>query len=213
MDELKRIKEAVENYKNKHQGKYVRTCMLVWEGCMPSCPFKREHDDLQIYVKVKNYWDSELGKYSCQRWREGRNIVPRCGTNCYWVSGETFKGYADMVDIFKYSGRLSIVGQNPHGGKIQAQWVYQGNDGAGSFSEILENNLDPVHAWRFRTVVPPDLETDINSIKEDLKKDFWLTDKCKKLEQRLKNCRSQCYQCHLCENVFGLAEFDSLIEL
>jgi hypothetical protein len=49
MDELKRIKEVVENYKSRNSNNNVKTSMLVWENCLPSCPFKREHDDLQIY--------------------------------------------------------------------------------------------------------------------------------------------------------------------
>jgi hypothetical protein len=67
MEELKRIKEVTENYKNKHPDRYVKTCILVWEDCMPSCPFKREHDDVQMYFKKIKYWQSYLGELSCKR--------------------------------------------------------------------------------------------------------------------------------------------------
>jgi len=56
-------------------------------------------------------------------------------------------------------------------------------------------------------------KTDVKDIKEDLKDSFFMTDKAKKLEQRLKNCKNQCHNCHLCERTFGLQDFDSLIEL
>lgn len=51
MDELKRIKRVVENYKKKNPERHVTTSLLVYEDCLPSCPFKREHDDVQIYHK------------------------------------------------------------------------------------------------------------------------------------------------------------------
>ena len=40
-----------------------------------------------------------------------------------------------------------------------------------------------------------------------------MTDEAKILEQRLKNCKNQCYRCHLCERTVELPDFDSLIEL
>ena len=98
----------MKNIKMKISGNNIKTCMLVWENCLPFCPFKREHDDLQVYFKDVVYWDSYLGSSTCRRWKEnvGQYAIPRIGTNCFWISVDTFKEYAELVDIFKHSGRL-----------------------------------------------------------------------------------------------------------
>jgi hypothetical protein len=212
MDELKRIKEVVENYKNKYPEKHVKTCMLVWEDCMPSCPFKREHDDLQIYSRKISYWSSHLGALTCKTWWDisGETILPRSRTNCFWSSIDTFEEYAQLVDIFKYSGRLTI--SIPQRGDLE--WgLCREPFAVKSFSEIIENRLEPVHLWVVGTGIFPRLKTDMEKIKEHLKDNFWLTDEGKRLEQRLKNCKNQCYNCHLCERTFRLPNIDSLIEI
>jgi hypothetical protein len=222
MDELKRIKEVVENYKNKHPDKYVKTCMLVWEDCLPSCPFKREHDDLQIYFKKIDYWDSQLGAMTCRTWRDsmGKSFIPRSGTNCFWASIDTFKEYAELVDIFKHSGRLvdsiSFRGQ----GNLQFGWQLKNypvklkdSYAAESFSEIIENNLKPLHLWYPIPGISSNFQADCSEIKDDINDNFFSTDEVKRLEQRLKNCRNQCYMCHLCERTFGLPDIDSMIGL
>ncbi len=214
MDELKRIKEVVEHYKNKYPGKYVKTCMLVRESCMPSCPFKREHDDVQIYHRVIDYWKSHLGTLSCSRWtsRFGYTEVPRFGSNCCWQSIDTFKEYAERVDIFKYSGRLDNKLHPGDSVNIKVGWS-TGKHASNSFSEIIENELEPLSQWGLSCGDFALLETDVKVIKEDLAKDdFWMTDEAKKLEQKLKTCRNQCYNCHLCEGTFGLPAFESLVE-
>jgi hypothetical protein len=213
MDELKRIKDVVENYRNKYPEKHIKTCMLVWEDCMPFCPFKREHDDLQIYHRKIDYWDSDLGMLSCIRWKSilGIFTIPRTGTNCFWSSVDTFKEYAELVDIFKSSGRLSII---PQGfANLQWGWLFGDRAAVRSFSEIIENRLEPVHLWRFGPLIYPGLKTNIKDIKEDLKDNFWLTDEGKRLEQRLRNCKNRCYKCHLCERTFEIPEIDSVLEL
>jgi hypothetical protein len=213
LNELKRIKEAVDSYKLNFPKKYVKTCMLVWEDCWPQCPFKREHDDLQIYHKKIDYWLSDFGSLTCTRWRDeesGRSSLPRSGTNCYWVSPDTFKKYADLVDIFKFSGRLT--GFTPLGGEGLLQYGWSaGNNAVGSFSEVLENDLQPAHVWKLGAFKMAPFEKDIDKIKTDLSGSIWLTETGKKLEDRLKNCRNLCYACHLCERTFGMADFDSLM--
>ena len=213
MDELKRIKEVVENYKNKHPERYVKTCILVMEDCMPSCPFKRVHDDLQIYHEKINYWDSNLGTLTCKSWRNifGTSIIPRVATNCFWLSIDTFKEYAELVDIFKYSGRLVTEAPTHDTDNLQFGW-FAGNHAVKSFSDIIENKLEPVYTWFLGFDVFSRLKTDIQEIKEYLKGKFLMTEKAKKLEDKLKNCQNQCYKCHLCERTFGLPNFDSLIE-
>ena len=214
MDKLKRIKEIVENYKNKHPERYVKTCILVMEDCMPSCPFKRAHDDLQIYREKINYWATRLGDLSCNRWRNifGQAIIPRFGTNCFWLGIDTFKEYAELVDLFKYSGRLIAEAPVHDTGKLQFGW-FAGNHAVQSFSDIIENRLEPVYTWFLGYGVFSRLKTDIKVIRKYLEGKFLMTDKAKKLEQRLKYCKNECYNCHLCERTFGLPDFDSLLEL
>jgi hypothetical protein len=212
MDELKRVKEVIENYRNNHPEQYVKTCMLVWEDCMPACPFKREHDDLQIYHERVVYWDTPLARLTCKRWRNkyGRSILPRCGTDCFWSGVNTFNEYAELVDIFKFSGRLNLIPPKDQG-PIQFAWLFLQN-AAQSFSEIIENRLDPIHPWLICACNLERQNTDINAIKDSIKDNFWISDKGKKLENRLKNCKNQCYRCHLCERSFGLPDMDSMIQ-
>lgn len=213
MDELRRIRQAVDNYKKRYPEKYAKTCILVWEDCLPSCPFKREHDDLQIHHESVNYWDSPLGHLSCKRWRNEyrRSIIPRCGTDCFWSSTDTFNEYAELVDIFKFSGRLNSKPPDS-ASESQFAWLFLEN-AADSFSEIVENRLEPLHPWLIGTTNLHRLKTNVEDIRRSLKGNFWVSEEGKKLEQRLKNCKSQCYACHLCERSFGLPDMDSIIEL
>jgi hypothetical protein len=220
MEELKRIKEVTENYKNKHPDRYVKTCILVWEDCMPSCPFKREHDDVQMYFKKIKYWQSYLGELSCKRWREGRKTIPRFGTNCFWPSKDTFEEYTGLVDIFKHSGRLVDFVPRQNSGNLQLRWLLKNYPvklpreyAVKSFSEILENDLEPLHLWYPIPAYSSSFEPSIEETKEGLKNNFFTTSDIRKLEQVLKNCRNQCYKCHLCERTFGIPDIDSLIEL
>jgi hypothetical protein len=213
MEELKRIKEAVENYKTKNPGKVVKTCMLVMEDCMPSCPYKRAHDDLQIYYSKINYWDN-LGALACGKWKNhfGSAIIPRVGTNLFWIHTSVFKEYAELVDIFKFSGRLNSQEPGSESPNRQFGW-FNGNRAIDSFNTILGNELEPVCSWIIGCDNFGRFKTDIKVIKDSLKGRFLLNDKFNILEKQLKNCRSQCYNCHLCEKTYGLQQFDSLIQL
>lgn len=217
IDELKRVKDAVEKYKVKFPDKCSKTSLLVWEDCLPSCPFKREHDDLQIYLRKINYWNSQLGTLTCNRWtdRLGASMLPRFGANCYWTTLETFREYSGLVDIFKYSGRLTR--NHPDGsGQVRFGWRSMEVANIGFFSDslsnIIDDKLEPLHLWVF---APARIDNPIpgtEEIKRELAKDVWMSDKARKLEVVLKNCRNQCYGCHLCERTFGMPELDSAIE-
>ncbi|APV44922.1 hypothetical protein Dform_01601 [Dehalogenimonas formicexedens] len=214
LGELKRIKGAVDQFRAEHPKKNVRTCMLVWEDCLPSCPFKREHDDLQIYHKCVNYYLSGPGSYTCNRWRDatGKSLFPRSGTNCCWVSRETFETYAELVDIFKFSGRMTSFVSLDGAGDLQYGWSAK-NNALASFGEILEHNLEPFNAWAIGAFKLSPFEQNPSKIRQDLAGSLWLTPQGRKLEKQLMTCRSQCYNCHLCEKTFGLPDLNSLIEL
>ena len=214
LGELKRIKAAVDQFKARHPEKTVRTCMLVWEDCLPNCPFKREHDDLQIYHKSINYYLSGPGSFTCNRWRDaaGKSLLPRTGTNCCWVNPETFETYAGLVDVFKFSGRMTSFTPLEGAGELQYGWS-TGNNAVSSFGEILEHNLQPVNAWALGAFKMAPFEKDPDKIRHDLSGSLWLTPQGLKLERQLMNCRSQCNTCHMCERTFGLPDLDSLFEL
>ena len=40
----------------------------------------------------------------------------------------------------------------------------------------------------------------------------WLSEKGKRLNRILLNCKSQCYDCHECERTFGVPDYDSSIK-
>jgi hypothetical protein len=94
-------------------------------------------------------------------------------------------------------------------GNIRFGWLLN-NHVMDSFFNIIENRLEPVNLWLLATGTFPRLDSDISNIKKELK-DI-MTDDVSKLEHRLKNCKNQCYSCHLCERTFGLSDIDSLIE-
>jgi hypothetical protein len=197
--------------------------MLVLEDCMPFCPFKRTHDDLQIYYKTINYWDSYMGGITCERWgnKLGKFVIPRSGTNCFWSSINAFNEYAELVDIFKYSGRLTNKGNeinyedysNLGFGWAFRELSHKTRYAVRSFHEIIENKLEPIYFWFPKPDALPYLGVRVSEIHKGLKDNLYTTEKAKKLEQVLMNCKSQCYRCHLCERTFGIQDFDSLIEL
>jgi hypothetical protein len=214
MEELKKIKLVVDKFKSEYPGKYIKTSLLVMEDCMPFCPFKRAHDDLQIYHKKINYWDSHLGTLSCTKWKSifGECAIPRLGANCYWATLDTFEAYAGLVDIFKYSGRLRTETPPLNSGDIQFGW-FTGKHRSQSFGEIIENRLEPIHSWYVGAGFFPENAEEIGVVKGDLGNSIWMTANGRALEQRLRNCMNACYGCHLCEKTFGLNSFDSLVGL
>jgi len=214
MDELKKIKEVVENYKIKYPDKHIRSSLLVYEDCLPACPFKREHDDLQKYHQDFNYWLSSLGEMTCMRWKDEsrRSVIPRSGTNCTWTNADTFQEYAELVDIFKYSGRLTDYIPRMMPGNLRFGWFTE-NLAVDSFAKIIKNKLEPVHLWTLGSCVFPEKEPDYDHFRNRLLENFWLTDEGQRLEKQLKNCKNQCYNCHLCERIFNLKDLDSLMEL
>ncbi|MFC1606862.1 hypothetical protein ACFL47_02735 [Candidatus Latescibacterota bacterium] len=138
-----------------------------------------------------------------------------------WTDREDFDAYAEVVDVFKFWGRLV---SEPNGGhKRQTScWVFRPNSlaerfldhpiWANSFEEIYNAGLLPLNAWVANSYVHGD-QTDQNwsLIEQARAGSIWLTTEAKSLSQRLRTCRSQCYGCHACESLYGLEPFDSLI--
>jgi len=211
------------SYNKKHQ-KNIILGLLVKEECLPYCPFKREHDDIQeLFGSGKdNYWKN-LGQYTCNRWRKNPyHRLPRHGTDLYWVGIDTFKEYAELIDVFKWSGRLntnllpdSILDKgevlfNCYGVNVEKTPFM-----VSSFSEIIEQGLEPLQIWERMWMNRKMYHScgNLEQLKILTNNDLFRSAEIYMLEQVLKNCRSQCYRCHLCEEVFGLSPIDSLLVL
>jgi hypothetical protein len=233
LEGLRQVKKAVDRFRENNPDREVQTSLLVYEGCLYRCPFRLEHCSLEAMGEDFDY-SGELIPLSCGTWRstEYRN-TPRAVVGSVWVSGRTFKEYADLVDVFKWTGRLTDLGANPIGedrapracyvsSKTRAEHIYDSDcltdveselAWAESFGEILENNLEPVSAWVnasiFSTAASPDKSWE--RFRQWAADSILLTHEGRRLEQVLQTCRNQCWDCHMCESVFGLRPVDSLI--
>lgn len=120
-DELRRVKLVADKIG-------VKLSLLASEGCMPSCPYKKEHDSVQPYTQngynptlnpeLKTYW-GVYGDLSCNRWRfsnmtrkegvlvEDEALMPRQGTDIVALDRETLDVYLDNTHVLKFSGRLN----------------------------------------------------------------------------------------------------------
>ena len=221
----------------------VKTSLLTKESCMPSCPFKREHDLIQPYMEngfkpIDNmktrYW-GQLGDISCNRWRSSNiervkdtpapaEAMPRIGTDIVALDKETLDIYLDNTDIFKHSGRL--LDQTEVG---KFCWIdglekrkftreFFPDDGkeliVNSFSEIYERNLFPFHTWKLFIRVDQDCDNGSVEVFEERRAESpWGNKKAKALNKTLMTCKNQCYDCHACERVFGFKDFDTLLEI
>lgn len=59
----------------------------------------------------------------------------------------------------------------------------------------------------------PVVEIDEPEEIHDIPLTVWDSKQGRALEKKLTNCRSQCYDCHLCEITFGIEPFDSVIDI
>jgi hypothetical protein len=87
---------------------------------------------------------------------------------------------------------------------------------ASSFSQVYETNAIPFDQWLILTPTTEEenltKETYHTYYKEHLQDDIWLSEKGKRLNRILLNCRSQCYDCHECERTFGVPDYDSSVK-
>jgi hypothetical protein len=236
LEELRRVKEAIDRSRADNPRRVVQTSLLVYEGCLYRCPFNAEHCSLEALGEEFDY-SGVLGPLSCGTWRSSEyRDLPRAVVGSVWVSGRTFKEYADLVDVFKWTGRLTNLDANPGSGDVadlvrrgcyvsnqaRAGHVYdsdclaRGEDElawAESFTEVLESNLEPISAWVNASIFSYGASPDKNW--EQYRR--WAADSIltqedgRRLERALKTCRNQCWDCHLCERVFGLHSVDSLV--
>lgn len=224
--ELKRIKRAQDYLNSLNPKKRVLTSLLVAEACIYHCPFKKEHDSVGEVIGT-NYFRGPAD-LSCNGWRQHGEFaeLPRSGINVVAGQADTFKEFAELVDIFKYSGRLTSPMFKAEDAKhMRAVWYYDNINKfkqsisfagqtvyADSFDEVVENNLGPIHNW-----IPGWIDT--RYTKENWRKTYkpytgiWATDPGKRLEKILRTCRNQCWDCHECERTFGMQDIDSALQI
>ena len=250
IEEIKKVKQAVENY-NSINNKEIKTCLLITESCVPFCPFKREHDDIQVTTHPSfggyDYWNT-LGLNTCTKWRseDGYGSLPRAGTDVFANKRRTWKQFAELVDVFKYSGRLRgntwENDNNVNDKNKYHRWVWQclpqmseptatievKNEllakGAhytttpevmfvDSFNDILEGELEPLGEWYFGGIDRPmEIPYNIKGFREKFKNHFHNSKRYLALEEKLKICKNQCWDCHLCEKTYDLDPIDSMIQ-
>lgn len=225
--ELKKIRRAQDHLNAMNPKKPVVTILLVAEACIYSCPFKKEHDSVGEVIGT-DYFRAPAD-LSCNGWRHHEQFaeLPRSGINIVAGQSKTFEEFGDLVDVFKYSGRLtSIPFKAEDVEHMKAVWYYDNSETkfkqvvslagqtiyANDFREIVDNNLGPIHSW-----IPGWIDT--RYTKDDWRKTWqgykgiWSTDKGQRLEKILRTCRNQCWDCHECERTFGMQDIDSALQL
>ena len=210
----------------------IKTFLLASEGCMPFCPFKEEHDTVQPWIgsnQGKSYFGT-LNKISCDKWRfpDRWGQPPRIGTSCVWDTNERFDMYNNLVDVFKFSGRLiKMMGVVP---ESKAVWSYIDKKDdvifiAKSFEDVYNNGQGFLSNWDGLGYVTVDPSQEHNyflgnpGVGERCKAYFdsiehpYKTEAGIKMCKALPNCKNQCYDCHLCEDAYGYDHFDSLAQI
>ena len=233
--ELRRINKLIQR-----QPRPVRTSLLVSEGCLYNCPFKLEHDSVSSTISSR-YWggDNALSSLSCNNWKSDiMDQLPRNGIDMVTTDKEMLDQYLDKkiggVDILKTSGRFdgklyNIYTEDDiknHNIKLLRQFRVKSIPGgkpmdsalelySDSFSHCYELNAVPFDQWLVCLPTPKDPDLTKESYEKyynaHLKDNIWLSEKGKRLNRILLNCKSQCYDCHECERTFGIPDYDSSI--
>ena len=225
MSQLRRMSKVAKN-------RGIKTYLLASEGCMPFCPFKEEHDIVQPWIgsnQGKSYFGT-LNSISCNKWRfpDRWGQPPRIGTSCVWDNNERFDKYNELVDVFKFSGRLiKMMGVVP---ESKAVWSYvdKPNDVifvGKCFKDVYDNGQGFLSNWDGLgyVTIDPTQEKDYflgnPGVGERCKAYFdsiehpYKTEAGIKMCKALPNCKNQCYDCHLCEDAYGYDHFDSLAQI
>lgn len=222
--ELRKIKKAQDYLNAKNPKKKLLTSLLIAESCVYSCPFKKEHDSVGEVISTEYFRGP--ADLSCNGWRGSEEFksLPRVGIDLVASDADTINQFLDLVDIFKFSGRLTMA---PFLAKdiknVKAVWFLKTQKldqqstfvidtvYADDYNDIIENNLVPVHDW-----IPGWIDTRFtkNNYKTSYKgyTGIWSTDKGKRLEKILSTCKNQCWDCHECERTFGTQDIDSALQ-
>lgn len=190
LDELKKIKKANQKYGKK-------LYLLASEYCMYNCPFKQEHDNInQEILSAHAYFvgESKRSHISCDNWRFGKVAsLPRSGVDLIPKDKSALDEYLSLVDVLKFSGRLAILDE------LQAE------------NRFYVEDADSLEA-KSKTGFKSRLSISVGK-KSKYIEQIYNTKEGERLLDVLKTCKNECYDCHLCEKVFGVEPFDSLVEL
>ena len=223
--ELKRVKAAQDYLNSKKPKKKLMTSLLIAESCIYRCPFKKEHDSVGEHIST-DYFRGPAD-LSCNRWRASPEFaqLPRSGIHLV-ANSEMFEKFSSLVDIFKYSGRLTVPMVDPKDAQyFKAAWFYKGDSRfkqaikwanetvyADDFNDIIKHKLDPVHDWVPGFIDTRNVKNDFNTTWKGYN-GIWSTEEGKRLEKLLASCRNQCWDCHECERTFGFQDVDSALQL
>lgn len=225
--ELKRVREAQNYLNSKNPRKKLLTSLLISESCIYSCPFKKEHDAVGEIIST-DYFKGPAN-LTCNGWRGSAAFkqLPRSGIDLVASNKKTYEQFANLVDIFKHSGRLTTPMFKPQDAEyVKFVWFYNNQERfqqpatigstsviyADSFDDIVKNQLEPIHSWIPGWVdsrhTPEDYKTTYPTYKG-----IWSTAPGKRLEKILSSCRNQCWNCHECERTYGTEDLDSALQL
>ena len=200
LPELKRIKKAVAWFNEKYpERKTLETSLLVSEGCILNCPWKSVHD--------QHWGGGEYFKHftnTCSAFRgsnDNPSEMPRNNPDAFWYDKDDWNTFADCVTTFKYVGRTSKyeATDNPVLGWIKNPFTPSDRTAYSNFDSILDNEI-MIHQYQ------PGI---MNDLKSDI--DKYRNKNMKRLGKILRQCRGQCWNCHECEETFGVNELTSLI--
>lgn len=226
IDELRKIKKVRDKID-------IPVYLLVYEDCMPECPMWNEHTS---DLSCGNMYETEN---ACGKWNSNMYRIPRVNLDAYWIHQDIYDEYHNLVDVFKYSGRYYHIDEDSVACWLFGD---NGIMGVGdeeveikksSFSEVYETGYI---SWWIPMNITQNIETpqlnlpenvivDTDLIKNMLSKidnnrkpsqlpfTVWDTKEGRTLEKKLTQCESQCYDCHLCEYVFGIDEYNSVLDL
>jgi hypothetical protein len=201
----------------------IEVSLLASEGCLPACPFKVEHDSWQekLQKSHSNYW--QTFDNTCTGWRARADAqMPRLGTDINMATDELFELFMENTDVLKFSGRMNAPiaaaksalcwtgttkGSN-RGGELLSVSNFEYAD---SVKEIYEKKLAPYLVSRWTPGYTLVSEKNQFDLTED--DNIWLTKKGKGLSKKLATCKNRCWDCHACENVFGVEKFNSALSL
>ena len=220
IDLLKEIRQETKKLK-------VETSLLASESCMPSCPFKQEHDLWQapLQQSESNYW--QTFPTTCSHWRTPyTEQLPRLGVNISMATKEIVDDFFENVDIFKFSGRLGQSQAIDPDGRMCWVGMEKGNrkidlesgklidtfEYSDSFQEVYDKGLSPYLVDRWSPQGWTNLEQTQQHSVEDITS-IWNTKKGQGLSKILSKCKNRCWDCHACEKVFGVEPFNSTLSL
>ena len=183
----------------------IKTYMLASEGCLPDCPFKSEHDAMNTSFTEEIGYFETTSSLSCDKWRNGMySDTPRTGINLLVKGAKDIDYIFSYIDVLKFSGRYSSYGDNATFG-IETE---------GDIENVHFSSLEAMAADKDSIIYSFSMGDISGSTGENsFARKVIISKEKVALIDVLKNCNSQCYRCHKCEDAFGIPHVDSLINI